>query len=50
MRSNGNEEGPVKRLTRRRSGTYPPSVVERKEDVLMKVQFRTSLRLDLALS
>jgi hypothetical protein len=45
MRSNGNEEGPVKRLTRRRGGTYPPWVVERKEGVFMKVQFHTSLRL-----
>jgi hypothetical protein len=36
-------------LTRRRRGTYPPSVVERKEDVLMKVQFRI-LRLDAVLS
>jgi hypothetical protein len=46
MRSNGNEHGPVKRLTPRHRGTYPPSVVERKEDVFMKVQFHTSLRLD----
>jgi hypothetical protein len=46
MRSNGTEEGPVKRLTRRRRGTYPPSVVERKEGVFMKVQFDISLRLD----
>jgi hypothetical protein len=48
MRSNGSGEGPVKRLTRRRHGTYPPSVVEREEGVFMKVQFDISLRLGLS--
>jgi hypothetical protein len=45
MRSNGNEDGRVKRLTKRRRGAYPPWVVERKERVFMKVQFHI-LRLD----
>lgn len=48
MRSNGNETGPVKRLTRWRRGAYAGSVVERKEGVFMKVQFHI-LRLDVAL-
>jgi hypothetical protein len=46
MRSNGNEDGRVKRLTGAGRGAYPPWVVERKEGVFMKVQFHTSLRLD----
>ena len=50
MRSNGNEEGPVKRLTRVCHGTYAPSVVERKGAVHMKVQFRIFLRLEAASS
>ena len=45
MRSNGNEECPVKRLTRMHHGTYAPSVVEREEGVFMKVQIDISLRL-----
>jgi hypothetical protein len=46
MRSNGNEEGRVKRLTEAGRGAYPPWVVERKEGAFMKVHFHTSLRLD----
>jgi hypothetical protein len=46
MRSNGKPPGRVKRLTTTSPRAYPGSVVERKEEDVMKVQIRVSLRLD----
>jgi hypothetical protein len=50
MRSNGKQSGRVKRLTPVAGGAYPGSVVERKEEDVMKAHVRVSLRLGAPLT